>query len=391
MQPRNTISMALAVAVIATAAAAQPAGSPQAPTPAPASAPSPAPTLERVARDIPPDRYSAGRALLTDLDRIVTPDGVQESFIATLGGARQYLSVRGAHRRNPILLFLHGGPAAPELPISWSFQRPWEDFFTVVEWDQRATGRSFELEDPRTIGATLTPDRYRDDAIELIELLRQHYGKHRIFLLGHSWGSALGLSVAIKRPDLLYAYVGMGQAIDFQQNETVGYGAVLEQARRAGNAQAVKELEALAPYPSPGALDPAKTAVERKWSIYYGGLAAGRTDGDFYFHLGRLSPEYGEADRKAWDAGSELTMARMWPKLAAISFEDVHALAVPVILFLGRHDTTTPPAIAAAWLARLAAPHKALVWFDDSAHLPMIEEPGRMLQALLREVRPLAK
>jgi proline iminopeptidase len=378
MQLRKRFRAALAAAVIAAGVSAQPA------------APSSAQTLERATADIPQDRYSPGRALVADLDRIVTPDGIQESFIATLGGAREYVSVRGAHRRNPILLFVHGGPAAPELPISWSFQRPWEDFFTVVEWDQRATGRSFELEDPKTIGATLTPDRYRDDAIALIELLRKRYGKEKIFLLGHSWGSALGLSVAIKRPDLLYAYVGMGQAIDFQQNEKASYAAVLEQARRAGNAQAVKELETIAPYPPPGPLDLAKTAVERKWSVYFGGLAAGRKDGDFYFHLGRLSPEYGEADRKAWDAGSDFTMARMWPQLAHLSFADVHKLRTPVILFLGRHDTTTPPEIAAAWLARLAAPHKALVWFDDSAHLPMIEEPGRMLQALLTKVRPLA-
>jgi pimeloyl-ACP methyl ester carboxylesterase len=68
----------------------------------------------------------------------------------------------------------------------------------------------------------------------------------------------------------------------------------------------------------------------------------------------------------------------------------VRRIDVPVLLFLGRHDTTTPPAIATAWLGRLKAPAKSVIWFDDSAHLPMIEEPGRMLQALLTRVRPLA-
>ena len=150
------------------------------------------------------------------------------------------------------------------------------------------------------------------------------------------------------------------------------------------------ELLAIAPYPEAGALDVAKTGVERKWSIYYGGLAAGRGDGDFYLHLGRLSPEYGMADRKAWDDSSDFTMKTMWPKLAALSFENVRTLAVPVFLFLGRHDTTTPPQIAAAWLGRLKAPSKSVVWFEDSAHLPMIEEPGRMLEALRSRVRPLA-
>jgi proline iminopeptidase len=346
--------------------------------------------VERVTPDIPADSYSPGRALVADLNRIVTPNGVQESFIATLGGARQYVSVRGADRANPIILFVHGGPASVELPLSWSFQRPWEDSFTVVQWDQRAAGKSFLLNDPAAMAPTLTPDRYRDDAIELIELLRHRYGKRKVFVLGHSWGSVVGLAVAIKRPDLLYAYVGMGQLIDFRRNEAISYATVLGQARQDDNAVAIKELEAIAPYPGTAALDVAKTGIERKWSVYYGGLAAGRRDSDFYLHLGRLSPEYGQADRKAWDDSSDFTMARLWPQLAAISFDAVRALDVPVFLILGRHDTTTPPEIASDWLRRLKAPSKAVIWFGDSAHLPMLEEPGRMIEVLNHRIRPLA-
>jgi len=372
---RTFLFVTLAAAALGVTAAAQPAP----------------PPVEPVTPSVSADKYTPGRDVITDLDRIVTPNGVQESFIATLGGARQYVSVRGSDRRNPILLFIHGGPAAVEGPLAWGFQRPWEDYFTVVEWDQRAAGKSFELEDKATIGATLTPDRYRDDAIELIELLRARYGKQKVFVLGHSWGSGVGLSVAIKRPDLLYAYIGMGQAIDFEKNETISYQEVLAQARRDNNAQAVKELEAIAPYPGPGALDPAKTAVERKWSVYYGGLAAGHHDADFYYHLDRLSPEYGHDDLVAWDAGSDFTIKILWPQLAGISFENVHTLGVPIFLFLGRHDTTTPPEIAVDWLRRLKAPQKSITWFDNSGHLMMVEEPGKTLVTLVNRVRPLAR
>jgi proline iminopeptidase len=336
------------------------------------------------------DAYAPGREVVAEIDRITTPNGVQETFEVVLGGARQIVNVRGSDRANPVLLFVHGGPGAVEMPMAWAFQRPWEDFFTVVQWDQRGAGRSFPLNDPKLLAPTLTPERYRDDAIQLIELLRHKYNKNKIFLVGHSWGSAIGLSVAVKRPDLLYAYVGIGQLIDFRENERVGYEWTLEQARKDHNPRAVRELEQLSPYPGPGAFDVEKMTTERKWSIHYGALAAGRDNADFYFNAPRLSPLYTAADRKAWDEGSKFTIATLFPKLASISFKDLDKLSVPVFLFIGRHDYTTPWPIAQRWLDRLKAPRKAMVWFENSAHLPMMEEQGHTLKALLDYVRPLA-
>lgn len=337
-----------------------------------------------------PDRYAPAREIVADIGRIVTPHGVQETFEVTLGGARQVVNVRGAHRDNPILLFIHGGPGAVEMPVAWAFQRPWEDFFTVVQWDQRGAGRSYPLNDPKQLAPALRPDRYRDDAIELIEQLRKRYGKRKVFVLGHSWGSIVGLKVAMARPDLLYAYIGMGQVIDFRENERQGYAWVLDRARQDGNATAVKELEAIAPYPGDGAFDVEKTGTQRKWSIHYGGLAAGRDNADFYFHAPRLSPEYTPADIKAWDEGSGYTITTMFPQLAGVTFADVHRIDTPVVMLLGRQDHTTPSTIADTWMRQLHAPSKAVLWFEHSAHLPMIEEPGRVLQALVERVRPLA-
>ena len=111
--------------------------------------------------DPPADRYADGRALISDIDRIVTPNGIQETFEATLGGARQVVSVRGADRTNPIILFIHGGPGAVEIPIAWTFQRPWEDYFTVVQYDQRGAGKSYRLNDPEKLNA-LTFQVYGD-------------------------------------------------------------------------------------------------------------------------------------------------------------------------------------------------------------------------------------
>jgi pimeloyl-ACP methyl ester carboxylesterase len=336
------------------------------------------------------DRFAAARDIIAASQGIVTPDGVQESFIVTLGGARQVASVRGAHRANPLLLFVHAGPGSVEMPMAWTFQRPWEDYFTVVQWDQRGAGKSYPLNDPKALAPTMTLDRYRDDAIELIQLLTRKYGQRKVILMGHSWGSAVGLAVAASRPDLLHAYVGVGQAIDWRENERVGLAWALEQARKRGNAQAVRELEALKPYPDSGPFTIEKADAWRKWAIGWGSLAAYRANADFYFDATKLSPEYTPADRKAWGDGSSFSVTTLWPKLADISFRDLHKMQVPVILFLGRHDYTVPAPIAAAWFERLEAPRKKLVWFEHSSHLPMIEEPGRTFLALVQDVRPLA-
>ncbi|WP_375288419.1 alpha/beta fold hydrolase [Sphingomonas sp.] len=336
----------------------------------------------------PPDPYQPGCEILTGLHRIVTPRGVQETFEATLGGARQVVNVRGADRDNPILLFIHGGPGAVEMPFAWTFQRPWEDFFTVVQYDQRGAGRSYLLSDPKALAPTLTIDRYRDDAIELIDLLRKRYGKRKVVLVGHSWGSVVGLSVAAKRPDLLYAYVGMGQYVDPAGGERASYDWTLAQARREGNAEAIRDLEALEPYPGDFAIE--RIDGERKWAVHYGGLFAHRSDGQFYFDAARISPEYTPAHRKAWGEGSAYTVKIVEPQLAKLTFTTLKRLDCPVFMFVGRHDWLVPARITADWLAQVQAPRKRTIWFENSAHMMMVEEPGRTLAALLEHVRPLA-
>ena len=338
----------------------------------------------------PADIYAPGRGVVAAYQTLVTPRAVQEVFEAELNGTKQAVSVRGADRGNPILLWVHGGPASPEMPSSWGWQRPWEDFFTVVQWDQRGSGRSYALNDPEALKPTMTADTYVDDAIALIEQLQTRYGKRKVILLGHSWGSIVGLKVAIKRPDLIHAYVGMGQVIDFRENERVGYAWSLDQARKAGNAQAVKELEAIAPYPGDGPLSVEKMTIQRRWSVFYGGLAMFREDANFYFRARRLSPEYTDAQRVDIGKGSELTIGVLFPQLATISMADIHQMKVPVYMLLGRGDYTTPSSVTADWMEKLKAPRKQVIWFENSAHLPMVEEPGLVLRAMVDKVRPEA-
>lgn len=338
---------------------------------------------ERPPQTVGKDGFEPARAIIGDIQKIVTPNGIDQTLVLTLGGTRQVVNIRGVDKANPVLLYIHGGPGSVEMPMAWSFQRPWEDVFTVVQWDQRGAGRSYALNDPAAIAPTLTFDRYRDDAIELIEQLRARLGKRKVFLLGHSFGSAVGLAVAAKRPDLLNAYIGMGQLIDFRENERVGMAHTLAIARQRGDQEAIRAIKALAPYPNQGPFTIAQADAWRKYANRYGSLAGQRPNADFYFDSTKLSPLYSPEDRANWAKGSAFTVTTLWPRLADVSFTNVHRLGVPVVLFLGRYDSTTPSPIAERWLTRLTAPSKTLCWFENSGHLPMIEEPGRTFAALL--------
>ena len=142
------------------------------------------------------DPYAAGKEIIADLQKIVSPNGVQENYEVKIGGIKQWVYVRGQNRENPIILFVHGGPASPMSPFSWMFQRPVEEYFTVVNWDQRASGKTFLEADPESISDSIKIDQYVDDAIELASYLAKRYQKNKVILVGYSWGTVIGIKAA---------------------------------------------------------------------------------------------------------------------------------------------------------------------------------------------------
>jgi proline iminopeptidase len=208
-------------------------------------------------------------AIIANARKVVTPNGVERLEKVRIGGIDQWVSIRGADRRNPVLLYIHGGPGYVSIPMSWWFSRGLEEYFTVVQWDQRATGKTYLLTDPATIAPILTRERMIADTEEMADWARKEFGKDKIFVLGHSWGSFLGLQLAGRHPEWLYAYMGVCQLIDGPESERRGWRFAVDSARREGNAEAVRALEAIAPYGAPGQTIPIKDIyVERKWVGY---------------------------------------------------------------------------------------------------------------------------
>jgi pimeloyl-ACP methyl ester carboxylesterase len=339
-----------------------------------------------------PASRAEATAIIADARKIVTPNGVEQLEKVRIGGIDQWVSIRGTDRRNPVLLYIHGGPGYVSIPMSWWFNRGWEEYFTIVQWDQRAAGKTHLLTDPATIAPTLTRERMIADAEEMAAWVRREFGKDKIFVLGHSWGSFLGLQLAKRRPEWLHAYIGVAQLIDGPENERRGWRFAMDAARRAGNAEAVRELEAIAPYAAPGQSVPIKDLyVERKWVGFYGGVMAYRRDSSADSALAQLSPDYSDQEiRRIWE-GNEFATPYLLPELIGLDLTPNRKLAIPLILFEGRHDWNVNSEVATAWFDTVEAPEKHLVWFEHSAHMPMTEEPGKFFLSLVRFARPIAE
>jgi pimeloyl-ACP methyl ester carboxylesterase len=330
------------------------------------------------------------RAAVEDLTHIVAPEGVQDTYKTTIGGIEQWINVRGQDKANPMILFVHGGPASPSMPTTWQWQRPIEEYFTVAHYDQRGVGKTLRANDKDAIAGTLKIERFVDDAIEVAEHLRARYKKDKLIIIGHSWGTVVSTRAVLKRPDLFYAYVGIGQVANMRENERISYEFGIAQARLHNNAEALQEMAAIAPYPGDQPITRERIIVARKWPQYYGGLSAYKSDSTYYFRAPMLSPEYDQADWEAIDAGSQLTLGAVLQEWSQVDFTGVRRFPIPVIMFLGRHDYTTPTEPVVKWMAQLKAPYKQSVWFEHSAHMMPWEEPGKMLTSLLAYVRPLA-
>ena len=346
----------------------------------------------RADEPVKPTNRAEATAIIADARKILTPNGVERLEKVRIGGIDQWVSIRGIDRKNPVLLYIHGGPGYVSIPMSWWFTRGLEEYFTVVQWDQRATGKTYLLTDPAKVAPTLTSDRMIADTEKMAAWARKEFGKDKIFVLGHSWGSFLGLQLAQRHPEWLYAYIGVCQLIDGPESERRGWRFAMDAARREGNAEAVHELEGIAPYGAPGQIIPIKDIyIERKWVGYYGGAMAYRRDNKADSALAWLSPDYSDQEiGHIWD-GNKFATPYLLPEVVALDLTKTNKLSVPLILFEGRHDRLVNSEVAASWFDTVKAPDKHLVWFEHSGHIPMTEERGKFLLSLVRYARSIAE
>ncbi|MGX4677330.1 alpha/beta hydrolase [SAR92 clade bacterium H246] len=331
------------------------------------------------------------------------PDGYEILEPIQLGGIEQWLHIRGRSKENPILLFLHGGPGLPHIGWFDEIQRPWEDYFTVVQWDQRQQGKSYAS--LKSLKGTINNSQMLADTSELIAYLRQRFNQQKIFLIGKSYGTYLGMHMASRHPEWLHAYIADGQITNVRDYINNEYQHLLSYAQQHQCKALTSKLQALSPRINPE--NPWQSFVESEHFIRSELEKIGK---GLSPRFTRIHQFYSMITINQW-LSPLLSVKDHWHRLTGdsdaasdpnphpfkeeflnidLSAELGMTFDVPIFLFTGRHDWHVSGDMQREWFDKLEAPYKEQVWFEKTTHMPYLEEPGKYLLSLVNSVLPIA-
>jgi pimeloyl-ACP methyl ester carboxylesterase len=313
---------------------------------------------------------------------------ISEKIRVSINGVEQGMFIKSKDINNPVLLFVHGGPGMPEYWLTQRYPTSLEDHFTVVWWEQRGAGLSYS---PNIPAETMTAEQFISDALEVTNYLRNRFGKEKIYLMGHSWGSYIGIQAAARAPELYYAYIGVGQVSHQIESEQLAYEYALEYYRQSGDTNMVKKLEAAPPttaVPLPANYDALRDA-------YMHGAGIGTTRDMNSVITGIFLPswhfrEYTLSEKVNLWRGKFISRSPrfgLWDKVQITDLaRQVTELEIPVYFLHGKYDYTCAYPLAEEYFEKLKAPIKGFYIFEQSAHSPMFEEPEKTIQIMLEDV-----
>lgn len=309
--------------------------------------------------------------------------GLSEKIRLPINGASQGLILKSTDVSQPVLLYLHGG--MPDYFLTRQHPTGLDDLFTVCWWEQRGSGLSFDPgADPRLV----TLDQLVADTLAVADYLRHRFGQDRIYLMGHSGGTYLGMHAIARHPDRFHAYVGVAQIADQRRSEQLAYEHMLRAFRAAGDTRMVKRLEA-APVTEDAV--PAGYLAVRDAAMHRLGGGTMRSmrsvvTGILFESL--RCPDYSLRDTaNLWRGKMTSGVSSMWTSMLSTRLvSDIPRVDLPVYFAHGAHDLTCSIQVAREYFAALQAPHKAFYTFTNSAHSPLFEEPERFCEVMKTDV-----
>jgi pimeloyl-ACP methyl ester carboxylesterase len=313
---------------------------------------------------------------------------ISEEGFVPIDGIQQWVTIRGADCANPVVLMVHGGPGNPSTPFAENLYGSWEKDFTLVQWDQRGSGKTF-AQNPDTATRSLTMELMAKDGVEVAAYATHRLGKRQVILFGGSWGSALAVNMLKLKPELFSAYQGTSQLVEYRANQSATYARALELTRAAGDKQAVASLEALGapPWENPRAFGivrritrryEAKTtqpAPDAWWNFpsQYDTAAykAAYTDGEDYSYMQLVGTK-----------GDGMLSRIDLPALGT-------TFPMPIFIIQGKEDLLTMPSVTKAYFDSIKAPTKKYILLDKVGHDPNPLMVDAQFQLLKTQIAPL--
>jgi pimeloyl-ACP methyl ester carboxylesterase len=321
--------------------------------------------------------YSPGKpAPFVDENGRALAGSISEKIRVKINGVEQGMFIKSKDTAHPVLLYLHGG--MPDYFLTRKYPTGLEDFFTVVWWEQRGSGISCSAEIPPE---TISLEQMISDTKEVTNYLRKRFGREKIFIMGHSGGTFIGIQVAAQAPELYYAYIGMAQMSYQLKSEILAYEYMLRQFKETCNTKMIRKLEA-APVTSTKGTPHAYLAF-RDQAMHSLGIG---TTHDMHsvitgiFLPSLTSREYTLVEKvNMWRGKARSGVSPLWGKMLTTDLsEQVPKLEIPVYFFQGIYDYTVSYILAKEYFEKLQAPVKGFYTFKQSAHSPLFEEPEKV-------------
>jgi pimeloyl-ACP methyl ester carboxylesterase len=313
---------------------------------------------------------------------------LSEKIHVEINGVEQGMFIKSKEIGNPVLLFVHGGPGMPEYWLTQRYPTGLEDHFTVVWWEQRGAGLSYS---PDIAPETMTAEQFIADTLAVTHYLINRFDQEKIYLMGHSWGSYIGIQAAAQAPELYHAYIGMGQVSYQLQSEQLAYEYALAHYRQNGDWRMARKLDAAPPTMTV----PLPAGYEALRDAYMHGAGIGTTREMQSVITGIFLPswqfrEYTLAEKVNLWRGKVYSRSHafgLWDTMQATDLtQQVTELAIPTYFFHGKYDYTCAYPLSRAYFDKLDAPLKGFYTFQHSAHSPIFEEPEKALGILLQDV-----
>lgn len=292
---------------------------------------------------------------------------IEMSEYVNLNGIKQYILISG-NENGPLMLFLHGGPGTSQSGFIRRYQGKLEKEFLVVNWDQRGAGKSnikkFSKDE-------LKIDNIVDDAICLIKILRDRFKKNNIYLVGHSFGSLIGIILSQKIPQYIKAYISIGQIVNINEGDKVIYKLLLKEVNSENYKKGIKIL-----------MDIGKPPYKTKESINKLNKLIQKYKGDIFriskvaFILKSISFKYYNLfDWFRFFHGIFISNKYMYSEMASINlFNTNNKFKIPIYFCCGDNDYHAPTKVIEEYYNFIDAPKKCLYKFKSSSHMPNIEE-----------------